>query len=128
MLPVVTPDPMGVAALPTPDAYAWCTSTAEKMAPAWRNEVTLLSMEFLRGYEPGRWVPLVAPTPLLMIVSPFDRLADGQLASEAYQAALPPKKLVLVPGGHFDVYTDDAFDTTSGSARDWFAEHLLTGK
>jgi hypothetical protein len=95
------------------------------MAPAWRNEVTLLSMEFMRGYEPGRWVPLVAPTPLLMIVSPMDRLADGQLATEAYQTALHPKKLVLAPGGHFDVYNESVFDTTSGSARDWFAEHLL---
>lgn len=125
MLPVVTPDPMGAAALPTQDAYDWCTTTAEKMAPAWRNEVTLLSMEFLRGYEPGRWVPLVAPTPLLMIVSPMDRLADGQLATEAYQAALHPKKLVLVPGGHFDVYNKSEFDSTSGAARDWFAENLL---
>ena len=125
MLPVVTADLMGNAALPTRDAYDWCTTTAEDRAPAWRNEVTLRTMEFLRGYEPGRWIPLVAPTPLLMIVAPHDRVADGQLATEAYGTALQPKKLVLIPGGHFDAYTGDGFAVASEAARDWFVEHLL---
>jgi fermentation-respiration switch protein FrsA (DUF1100 family) len=79
----------------------------------------------MRGYEPGRWAPLVAPTPLLMIVSPLDRLADGQLATEAYQAALHPIELVLVPGGHFDVYTQPVFDTTARAARGSFTQHLV---
>jgi len=125
MLPVVTEDPMGHAALPTRDAYDWCTITAVERAPAWRNEITLLSMEFFRGYEPARWLPLISPTPLLMIVAPLDRLADGQLAAEAYEAALHPKQLVLIPGGHFDTYNGPGFEATSAPARDWFVEHLL---
>ncbi|WP_020417339.1 alpha/beta hydrolase [Amycolatopsis sp. ATCC 39116] len=125
MLPVVTTDPAGAAALPTPDAYEWCTTTARQRAPEWRNEVTLLSMEFLRGYEPGRWAPLIAPTPLLMIVAPLDRLADGQLATQVYEEALHPKKLVLIPGGHFDAYHGPGFECSAPPARDWFVEHLL---
>jgi hypothetical protein len=37
-----------------------------------------------------------------------------------------PKKLVLVPGGHFDAYVGPGFEISSGAARDWFVEHLLT--
>jgi uncharacterized protein len=125
LIPVVDPDPTAVSALPTSDSYQWFQSTAEQRAPAWRNEVTLLTMEYFRGYEPRAWIPLIAPTPLLMIVAPFDRLTDGQFATEAYETASHPKKLQLVAGGHFDSYTGPGFEVTSTAARDWFVEHLL---
>ena len=50
----------------------------------------------------------------------------GELACEAYETAAHPKKLVLVPGGHFDAYVGRGFEISSGAARDWFVEHLLT--
>ncbi|MEO8850317.1 MAG: hypothetical protein ABI360_01185 [Allobranchiibius sp.] len=59
-----------------------------------------------------------------MVVAPLDRLASGQLATATYETAAEPKKLVLVPGGHFDAYTGDGFDITSIAARDWFSTHL----
>jgi uncharacterized protein len=126
MMQVVAEDPTAVSALPTADSYRWFTAIAERRAPAWRNEVTLLTMEFFRGYEPAKYLPLISPTPLLMIVAPNDRLAAGELASAAYETAVAPKELRLVDGGHFDAYTGAGFDTTSTAARDWFVEHLLT--
>ena len=125
MIPVVAQDPTAVSALPTPDSYQWFTATAQERAPAWRNEVTLLSMEFFRGYEPGRYIPLIAPTPLLMVLAPNDRLAAGELATAAYETAAHPKKLQLLDGGHFDAYTGSGFEISSGAARDWFVAHLL---
>jgi fermentation-respiration switch protein FrsA (DUF1100 family) len=124
MLPVVTNEPMAPAALPMIEAYEWCIGSQD-VAPTWQNAVTIRSMEFLRGYEPGRWLPLISPTPLLMVIAPMDRVADGQLALKAYETALEPKKLVMVPGGHFDNYTGEGFEATSAPARDWFVEHLL---
>src|SRR5215210_976970 len=41
MLPVVSADPAGPAALPTADSYQWFTDTGRTRAPAWKNEVTL---------------------------------------------------------------------------------------
>ena len=41
--------------------------------------------------------------------------ADDHLALEAYQLAREPKKLVLLPGGHFDAYVKD-FDAASEAA------------
>ncbi|MGO4246856.1 alpha/beta hydrolase [Paenarthrobacter sp. RAF54_2] len=126
MMPVVTEDPAGHAALGHRDSYEWFTTHADR-APSWRNELTVQSVEFVRGYDVESWIPAISPTPLLMIVAPHDRVTDGQIALAAYETALQPKKLVPIPGGHFDSYTGPNFDTTSQAARDWFLEHLPTG-
>ena len=31
-----------------------------------------------------------------------------------------------MPGGHFDAYVGRGFEISSGAARDWFVEHLLS--
>jgi fermentation-respiration switch protein FrsA (DUF1100 family) len=123
MVPVVDADPLAQSALPTPDSWEFF---AEYEGTAWRNEVTLRSLELLQGYEPGEYLKLISPTPLLMVVAPNDRLVAGELACAAYESARHPKKLVLLPGGHFDAYRGRGFELSSGAARDWFMEHLLT--
>ena len=122
-VPVVDPDPMAVSALPTPDSWEWFSETGKSRAPSWKNEVTLRSVELLMEYEPSAYLERISPTPLLMVVAAGDHLTPSDLALEAYQQARQPKKLVLLPGGHFDAYVKD-FETASGAARDWFLEHL----
>jgi fermentation-respiration switch protein FrsA (DUF1100 family) len=61
-----------------------------------------------------------------MVVAPNDRLVAGEIACEAFETASHPKKIVLVPGGHFDAYVGRGFEISSGAARDWFVEHLVT--
>lgn len=123
MVPVVDKDPLAPSALPTPDSYQWFTETHEQRAPSWRNEVTLRTVEMLTEYEPGAWISRIAPTPLLMLVAKDDVLTPTELALEAFENAREPKKLVVLPGGHFDAYVD-GFDVSSGPARDWFVQHL----
>ncbi|HVD15676.1 MAG TPA: alpha/beta hydrolase [Actinomycetota bacterium] len=124
-VPVVDPDPMAVSALPTPDSWEWFSETGKSRAPSWKNEVTLRSVEMLMEYEPSAYLERISPTPLLMVVAAGDHLTPSDLALEAYQQARQPKKLVLLPGGHFDAYVKD-FDAASGAARDWFVEHLAS--
>lgn len=88
--------------------------------------MTLRTLELFQGYEPGEYLKRISPTPLLMVVAPNDRLVAGELACEAYETAAHPKKLVLLPGGHFDAYVGRGFKISSGAARDWFVEHLIT--
>ena len=88
--------------------------------------MTLRTIEMFRGYEPGEYLKRISPTPLLMVVAPLDRLVAGEIACAAYETAAQPKKLVLVPGGHFDAYVGRGFEISSGAARDWFVEHLVT--
>jgi len=123
MVPVVDPDPMAVSALPTPDSWTWFSETGRTRAPAWRNEVTLRTVELLMEYEPGAYVERISPTPLLMVVAAGDHLTPVDLALDTYRRALEPKKLVLLSGAHFDAYVAD-FERASAAARDWFVEHL----
>ena len=125
MLPVVSQDPLGPAALPTPDSYQWFTETGRTRAPAWKNEVTLRSVDLLLAYEPGAYIERIAPTPLLLVVAAGDHLTPADLALEAYNRALEPKRLELLPGGHFDAYVGDGFQQASRAASEWFARHLL---
>lgn len=123
MVPVVAEGVFDPCALPTADAWQWFTEAGRTIAPAWRNEVTLRSVEMLSEYEPGVYVPRISPTPLLMVVGAHDHLTVADEALAAYNDALEPKRLLLVDGGHFDVYTT-RFDETAGAAAEWFTAHL----
>ncbi len=123
MVPVVDKDPLAPSALPTPDSYQWFTETHELRAPSWRNEVTLRTVEMLSEYEPGTYVPRIAPTPLLMMVAQKDVLTPTELVLATYETAREPKKLVVLPGGHFDAYVA-GFEQSGGPARDWFLQYL----
>ncbi len=123
MVPVVDEDPLAPSALPTPDSWTWFTETGKLRAPSWRNEVTLRTVEMLGEYEPGGYIGRISPTPLLLVVAREDHLTPAHLAIDAYEHAREPKKLVILPGGHFDAYVD-GFEVASAPARDWFVEHL----
>ena len=124
MVPVVDEDPLAPSALPTPDSWRWFTETHESRAPSWRNEVTLRSVELFTEYEPGTYLPWISPTPLLMCVAEDDVLTPTDLAIRAFQHAHEPRRLVILPGGHFDAYVD-GFDPASSAATEWFVEHLV---
>jgi fermentation-respiration switch protein FrsA (DUF1100 family) len=123
MLPVVAPDPAAPSALPTADSWTWFSETGRTRAPAWKNEVTLRSIEMFTEYEPSSYIGFISPTPLLLVVALGDHLTVADEALAAYERALHPKKLVTLKGGHFDAYVAD-FAAASGAARDWFLEHL----
>jgi fermentation-respiration switch protein FrsA (DUF1100 family) len=123
MVPVVAEDPLAPSALPTPDSWQWFTETGKNLAPAWRNEVTLRSVEMFTEYEPASYLPYISPTPLLMLVAFGDHLVPSELATAAFSRAHEPKQLIVLPGGHFDAYVA-GFAAASGHARDWFVRHL----
>jgi dienelactone hydrolase len=123
-VPVIGTDPGELVGLPTYDSYEWFTHARTELDSGWPNEVTLRSLDYFYGYEPGRYLPDVTPTPLLMIVCREDGLTGGNLAAAAYQTAAEPKNIVFLPGGHFDAYTGHGFTVASQAACDWFLEHL----
>ncbi len=123
MVPVVDEDPLAPSALPTPDSWQWFSEAGKTRAPAWKNEVTLRSVEMFTEYEPGSYLPYISPTPLLMLPAYGDHLVPSELAIAAFETARQPKKLQILPDGHFDAY-GKGFEISSGAARDWFLEHL----
>ena len=59
-----------------------------------------------------------------MVVAREDKVTVADLALAAYERALEPKRLALIPGGHFDPYLDQ-FPLAEAAATGWFSEHLL---
>ncbi len=114
------------AALATPDSAEWFGKMAP-LAPTWRNSVTLRSWERILEYSPLRFVDRIAPTPLMIIAAEHDVICPVHLAREAFTRAGDPKKLVVLPVGHFDPYEAPHFTAASGAAVEWFTQHLLAG-
>ncbi|MBO4225754.1 CocE/NonD family hydrolase [Bradyrhizobium neotropicale] len=119
---VVSSDPTVPAAYRSRDAIDFYLQPIP--SGLWDNEITLRSTRQARMYEPGAWIARVSPTPLLMIIAKEDRLTVADLALAAYERALEPKRLALLPGGHFDPYLGQ-FAKAEAAATSWFREHLL---
>jgi uncharacterized protein len=121
-LPVVAPD--NNAVLNTSDSYQWFTETHKKKAPRWENRVTVESIEKFIEYSPAVYLSRVSPTPFLMMVAENDILTPTDLAVAGFDKALEPKKLVILPGGHFDAYVN-GFSLSSGNAIAWYKQWLM---
>jgi hypothetical protein len=119
---VVSSDPSVAAAYRSQDAIDFFLQPVPD--GVWKNEVTLRSTRNARMYEPGVWVSRVSPTPLLMVIAREDRVTVADLALAAYERALEPKRLALLPGGHFDPYLKQ-FPLAQAGATQWFREHLF---
>jgi fermentation-respiration switch protein FrsA (DUF1100 family) len=85
--------------------------------------ITVRSSRRAAMYDPGHFVSRVSPTPLLMVVASHDETTPADLALEAYERALDPKRLVVVADGHFESYTKHLRETRA-AAGTWFLEHL----
>jgi uncharacterized protein len=118
----------GPSAQPHPDAYDWFMKCAS-IAPTWKNEITLESMEHYLEYNPASFIEFIAPTPLLMIAAMEDGITPPDLIIEAYEEwANEPKHLLQLPGGHFDVYDGFTFEAASEGALQWFVAHLMQSR
>ena len=86
-------------------------------------ECTVRSIDLALAYDVTPYLPRIAPTPLLMILTEEDTTTPTDLALEAFALAREPKQLVIVPGHHYRVYVD-AFDRSSAAARGFLTERL----
>ncbi len=121
MQAIVSDDPAVPAAYRAKDAIEFYLQPVP--TGVWENQVTVRSTRAARMYEPDAWISRVSPTPLLLVVADHDTITVTDLALAAYERALEPKKLALLPGGHFDLYLS-RFGESSAAARDWFRRHL----
>ena len=120
---IVSADPATPAAYRGEDAIAFYLQPVSNEAH-WENTVTMRSSRWARMYEPGAWVSRIGPKPLLMVLGTHDPLTLTDLGLEAYERAHEPKKLVMIPGGHFAPYLS-GFEISSKAAADWFKQHLI---
>jgi uncharacterized protein len=120
-VPATTDEADGVGVMYLDDSHYWFATTAEKRAPAWRNE--LLVAGFL---EAAVWRPfddlVRSKVPLLVIAALDDTLTPpGPLL--AMEPKPPHIEVVEIPGNHFGAYVA-GFEASSGAAVDFFQRHL----
>lgn len=106
----------------TSDYY---TRLSDEERKNWKARVTLRSYEPTVASSALPFMSLIAPTPLLMLVLDSDVIAPTPSQLAAFEQALEPKKLVILPGRHFDVYFEPLRDEATSVATNFFAEHLL---
>ena len=124
VLPVCSDDPAAPCAFPGLTTHAYFHHYVDKGAsPSWRNEVTLRSIDLALAYDVTPYLPRIAPTPLLMIITDDDTTTPTDLALQAFALAHEPKELVIMPGHHYTVYLDH-FPETSRRAATFLARHL----
>ncbi|MET7690444.1 alpha/beta fold hydrolase [Streptomyces sp. NPDC005483] len=114
-------DPTDPALYSSPDAVRFYRDVVPP--GRWNNTVTRRSSRAARLYEPGGWIARVSPKPLMMIVETGETVVPADIQLTAFERALAPKELVLLPGGHFDAYKVH-FEESSGAALSWFRAHL----
>ena len=116
--------PGELAALGVPGAYEAMMKYASG-APTWNNQVTLESLENYVEYVPTANIALISPTPLLMVLAEHDSLIPVELARAAFDRAGDPKKLKVLPCGHFEVYdTEPWFSDAVSSMVEWYTKYL----
>jgi fermentation-respiration switch protein FrsA (DUF1100 family) len=124
MVPVASRDPNAVCAFPGINAFEAFQGAQQTVAPQWRNEVTLRSLELFMAHETFGYVDKIGPVPLLMIVEDADTLGAVDQSLDIYNRAHEPKKLVMLHGGHFDAYVRDQA-VTARAASEWYVDHLI---
>ena len=112
------------AVMPQPESYQWFTEMS-KRAPLWENRVSVESLETGIDYDPTAFIHLISPTPLLMVIASDDIVTPTELEKKAFQRAREPKKLVVVPGRHFDAYNGPMHMKFFAPQLEWFQQHLM---
>jgi fermentation-respiration switch protein FrsA (DUF1100 family) len=75
-------------------------------------------------YRPLDVVDKIAPRALLLIAAEHDTICPPAGYQALYQRAGEPKKLLMLPISHYDIYEGHWFDESAKQAVAWFAAHL----
>lgn len=118
-------DSPGFALFAVDESYDYFVDGLAGIPASWDNSFTTRSIGYAQEYDVRPLARLVSPTPLLMVVARHDVTMPTDLAVEFYDAALEPKELVVVDGGHYGVYPPgENFEQTMDVATRWFSKHL----
>jgi fermentation-respiration switch protein FrsA (DUF1100 family) len=86
------------------------------------------SLEGILEHAAGRFIDLVAPRPLLMILARNDAIVPPDSNRKAFGRAGEPKRLLEIEGGHYTVYSGQGADEAGQAATEWFTTHLVNAK
>jgi fermentation-respiration switch protein FrsA (DUF1100 family) len=124
---VAPPDHRGFAFQTDEASNEYFPVSQPEIAPSFRNELAMSSLEALLEYAPGKSIELIAPRPLLMILASEDVNTSPEGTRAAFARAGEPKCLLEVDGDHYSVYpwkNGHNSEQVIQAGADWFAAHL----
>ena len=92
--------------------------------PAMKSMMSLETMEKTLEYKPIDVVDRISPRPLLLIGARDDDTCPIEGYEKLYECAREPKKLVVLPITHYEIYAGQWLEESSRLACDWFARFL----
>ena len=116
--------PGGGGAMAFPEANDFYTDAMKTYAPTYDNRLALESMEYLISDQSAEAVPMISPTPLLMIHGEKDVIPPAAVRA-VFERAGDPKKLLVLDCLHTDLYVREPWVGQSADAAiEWFAGPL----
>ncbi|PQE18296.1 hypothetical protein CJF32_00008039 [Rutstroemia sp. NJR-2017a WRK4] len=103
-VPVSDQNPLVYSSLPSAEAFTFYSEWESKLEGKWKNEVTARSLEPSRSYDLALLIERIAPVPLLL---------RGRMLLLQSIRLVSPNSFVLLPGGHFEVYSGPNFTLSS---------------
>lgn len=100
-------------------------AAAKDILPTWEDTITLESVEKVLEWSPMSFVERLSPRPLLVVTtSGYDVIHPAWFVDQGYQRAREPKKIVYLPYGQMDLYSEPGLSTSMVPAVGFFHEHL----
>jgi dipeptidyl aminopeptidase/acylaminoacyl peptidase len=93
--------------------------------PAMKCELSWETVEKTLEYKPINVVDKISPRPLLLIGARDDDTCPIEGYEKLYERAGEPKKLVVLPITHYEIYSGKWFDESARLAREWFTHFLM---
>ena len=97
---------------------------ALKAFPAMRCELSWETVEKTLEYKPIDVIHRMAPRALLLIGARDDNVCPIEGYEKLYERAGEPKKLVVLPITHYEIYAGKWFEESARLARDWLERFL----
>jgi uncharacterized protein len=110
-----------------PGRRTWEYANSGPWGPSegWMDTATFLSLERFLKLDVRGVMDKISPVPLMMIITSGDELTPTASSLRAFELALEPKKLVLVPGDHYGAdLPGPGLDMAVQAAIGWFEAHL----
>jgi dipeptidyl aminopeptidase/acylaminoacyl peptidase len=97
---------------------------ALKAVPGMKCDLSWETVEKTLEYKPIDVVHQISPRALLLIGARDDNVCPIEGYEKLYARACEPKKLVVLPIEHYDIYAGKWFDESARLAREWFERFL----
>ena len=83
------------------------------------------SIDVSIAHNPRPFIPLIAPTPLLLTIAVDDTITLTDLQLAAFGEAREPKQLQLLRGNHFMVYHGPLFERNVSTQTEFLKKWIL---